>query len=75
MLHFQYGCQFSISVLNAKELRATDWALPKRLLLRGAAIPIIQHGKSSAVFESTDSYISTDELSMAVDAVRLERPF
>ena len=27
------------------------------------------------IFESTDSYISTDELSMAVDAaVRLERP-
>ena len=27
------------------------------------------------IFDSTDSYISTDELSMAVDAaVRLERP-
>src|SRR6056300_1353864 len=64
-----YGC-------NADGRSRAQVVLMKHQPLSGCPpIKPIWKREHRMIFESTDSYISTDELSMAVDAaVRLERP-
>ena len=65
------------SIKVQRDLRALSSALKKHCLPQEHRIPDKPTWKRELcmIFESTESYISTDELSMAVDAsVRLERP-